>query len=128
MGYIRPYRLWASLALIGIIGSNILVVTIPYILREVIDVGIAQADSQFMLSAGLLVVALGVIRGITGFMFRFFGERMSHTIAYDIRNQVYDKVQRQSFTYHDNAQVGTIITRAISDVNEIQRYFAFRVN
>ena len=78
-----------------------------------------------MLSAGLLVVGLGVLRGITAFLGRFYGERLSHYIAYDIRNQIYDKVQGQSFTYHDNAQVGTIITRAISDVNEIQRYFAF---
>ena len=78
-----------------------------------------------MLNAGLLVVALGVLRGATAFMGRFFGERLSHVVSYDIRNQIYDKVQRQSFSYHDSAQVGTIITRAISDVNEIQRYFAF---
>ena len=80
---------------------------------------------DYMLIAGLLVVALGVLRGITGFSFRYFGEKLSHFIAYDIRNEVYNKVQNQSFTYHDESQTGTIITRAISDVDEIQRYFAF---
>ncbi len=125
IGYLKKYRLWVLTALSGIIGSNLLAVAVPYILRDVIDIGIEKRDSGFMLSAGLLVVGLGVLRGISAFFGRYFGERLSHYVAYDIRNQIYDKVQRQSFTYHDSAQVGTIITRAISDVNEIQRYFSF---
>lgn len=125
IGYLKKYRLWVLTALCGIIGSNLLAVAVPYILRDVVDIGIEKRDSGFMLSAGLLVVGLGVLRGISAFFGRYFGERLSHYVAYDIRNQIYDKVQRQSFTYHDSAQVGTIITRAISDVNEIQRYFNF---
>ncbi len=125
IGYLKKYRLWVLTALCGIIGSNLLAVAVPYILRDVVDIGIEERDSGFMLSAGLLVVGLGVLRGISAFFGRYFGERLSHYVAYDIRNQIYDKVQRQSFTYHDSAQVGTIITRAISDVNEIQRYFNF---
>ncbi len=125
IGYLKKYRLWVLTALCGIIGSNLLAVAVPYILRDVVDIGIEKRDSSFMLSAGLLVVGLGVLRGISAFFGRYFGERLSHYVAYDIRNQIYDKVQRQSFTYHDSAQVGTIITRAISDVNEIQRYFNF---
>ena len=125
MSYLLKYRLWVFTALVGIIGTNILAVSVPYILRDVIDIGIANKDSAYMLSAGVLVIGLGVLRGMTAFFGRFFGERLAHCISYDIRNEIYDKVQRQSFTYHDNAQVGTIITRAISDVNEIQRYFSY---
>ncbi len=125
MSYLLKYRLWVTTALVGIIGTNILAVSVPYILRDVIDIGIANKDSAYMLSAGILVIGLGVLRGMTAFFGRFFGERLSHCISYDIRNEIYDKVQRQSFTYHDSAQVGTIITRAISDVNEIQRYFSY---
>ena len=125
MRYLSRYRLSVLTAIVGIIGTNILAVIVPYILRDVVDIGIAAKDSSFMLSAGLLVVGLGILRGFTAFFGRYFGERLSHCISYDIRNEIYDKVQRQSFTYHDNAKVGTIITRAISDVNEIQRYFSF---
>jgi len=125
MRYLLNYKAWMATALLGLVGTNILAVAVPYILRDVIDVGIANNDASFMLNSGLLVVGLGILRGMTAFLGKFFGERLSHFISYDIRNQIYDKVQEQSFTYHDNAQVGTIITRAISDVNEIQRYFAF---
>lgn len=125
MHYLLNYKIWVVIALLGIIGTNILAIAVPYILRDVVDVGIANNDSSYMINAGLLVVGLGILRGMTAFMGKFFGERLSFFISYDIRNQIYDKVQKQSFTYHDNAQVGTIITRAISDVNEVQRYFAF---
>lgn len=125
MGYLRPYLGWSILAFFGVAASTALMVAIPAILRDVIDVGIERGDGDFMLTAGLLVVGLGVLRGLAGFIYRFFGERLSHYIAYDVRNQVYDRVQNLSFSYHDRARTGTLITRAISDVDEIQRYFAF---
>ncbi len=125
MVYLRPYRFWAVLAFIGIVGNTTLMVAIPTILGDVIDIGIVRNDSNYMLAAGLLIVGLGLLRGLTGFMFRYFGEKLSHFIAYDIRNQVYNHVQNLSFIYHDKAETGTLITRAISDVDEIQRYFAF---
>ena len=125
MGYMRPYRKLALFAFIGLILSSALAVLIPRVLREVIDNGIKAGDNSFLLAAGLLIVGLGVLRGAAGFVFRYFGERLSHYITYDMRNQLYDKVQNLPFSYHDKAQTGTLITVAISDVDEVQRYFAY---
>ncbi|MCE7948279.1 MAG: ABC transporter ATP-binding protein [Chloroflexi bacterium CFX4] len=125
MGYLRPYRNLAIFAFIGLIFSSALAVLIPRVLREVIDNGIKAGDNSFLLAAGLLIVGLGVLRGAAGFVFRYFGERLSHYITYDMRNQLYDKVQNLPFSYHDKAQTGTLITVAISDVDEVQRYFAY---
>ncbi|MBK9749616.1 MAG: ABC transporter ATP-binding protein [Chloroflexi bacterium] len=123
--YLRPYWGWAIIALIGVLSSTALSIAIPTLLRDVIDIGVSRGDSSYMLAAGGLVIGLGVLRGIAGFVYRYFGERMSHFIAFDLRNEIYDKVQNQSFTYHDTSQTGTLITRAISDVAEMQRFFAY---
>ncbi len=125
MRYTKPYMGWAIIALIAVVASTALQILIPRILGDVIDIGIERGEGSYMLSAGLLVVGLGVLRGITGFLYRYYGERLSHYIAFDVRNEVYNKVQDLSFKYHDNAKVGTLITRSISDVNEMQRYYAF---
>ncbi len=125
MGYLRPYWLWTLTASIGLVGGTILMIAIPTILRDVIDIGIERRDAQYMFWAGALIVGLGILRGFMGYLSRFYGERMSHHIAYDIRNQVYDKVQHLSFSYHNQSHTGTLITRAISDVDEMQRYYAF---
>lgn len=125
MTYMRPYGKWATVALIGILVGIGLQIAIPAILKDVIDIGIARKDKEYMLAAGLLIVGLGVIRGLMGYFSKFYGERLSHYAAYDVRNEVYDKVQHLSFSYHNQAHTGTLITRAISDVDELQRYFAF---
>lgn len=125
ISYLAAYRWWVVAALVGTIAGNLLAVAIPRIIGLVIDEGVQRNDARFMLVAGLGMVGLGVLRGVAGFFARYFGEKLSHYAAYDIRNDIYDKVQHLSFNYHDNAHVGTIVTRSISDVNEIQRYFAF---
>lgn len=125
MVYLRPYWLWTSAAVVGLIGGTVLMIAIPTILRDVIDIGIERRDSQYMFWAGALIVGLGIVRGLMGYLARFYGEKLSHHIAYDVRNEVYNKVQNLSFSYHNQSHTGTIITRAISDVDEMQRYYAF---
>lgn len=125
MGYMWPYRGWAALALVGILGGIVLQIAIPIILRNVIDIGLERKDHDYMLFAGLLIIGLGLVRGLMGYWSRFYGEKLSHYAAYDVRNEAYDKVQHLSFSYHNQAHTGTLITRAISDVDEMQRYFAF---
>ncbi|MFP4323677.1 MAG: ABC transporter ATP-binding protein [Anaerolineales bacterium] len=127
LDYARPYAPFLILGFLGVAGSQGLAIAIPGILRFVIDRGIAEQDREFMFAAGLLVVALGILRGLAGFLARYFTEAQSHRVAYDIRNEFYNKVQRLPFSYHDRAHTGSLITRGISDVDEIQRFLAFGV-
>ncbi len=128
MRYLKPYRVWALIAFISVLATVLMQSTLPIVLREVIDQG-AKLDGdvglRYMLLAGILICGLGILRGGSGFLYRYFGERMSHWVAYDIRNEVYNKVQRLPFAYHNRTPTGTLITRAISDIDEIQRYFSF---
>jgi ATP-binding cassette subfamily B multidrug efflux pump len=123
--YTRRYAWAVGIAYMGIIGTAILSVLVPRILEDVIDVGIETGDQEFMLHAGILIVGLGLLRGVTGFMTRYFSEWLANRTAYDIRNQIYDHVLHLPFGYHDTAQTGQLITRAISDVDEVMRYLAY---
>lgn len=123
--YTRPYVWAVGLAYLGLIGTAALSILVPRILEDVIDVGVDSGNSDFMLQAGLLVVGLGVLRGVTGFATRYFSEWLANRVAYDLRNEVYDHVLNLSFGYHDNAQTGQLITRAISDVDEVRNYLAY---
>ena len=126
-GYVLPYRWYLGAGLVGVIIAQLLAVMIPRILRFVIDRGVAEQDRGFMLQSGLLVVGLGLLRGLAGFVWRFLNEAQSHRVAYDIRNDLYSRVQQLPFSYHDNARTGSLITRGISDVDEIQRFLGFGV-
>ncbi len=125
MRYTRPYTWAAVLAYLSILATTGLSIAVPRILENVIDVGITAGDQSYMLQAGLLMIGLGVLRGVAGFITRYFSEWLANRTAYDIRNQLYSYVLNLSFGYHDRSQTGQLITRAISDVDEIMRYLAY---
>jgi ATP-binding cassette subfamily B protein len=50
-----------------------------------------------LLTAGLAIVLFGIIRGVFSFLQAYWGERNSQAVAYDIRNELYSKVQQLSF-------------------------------
>ena len=52
----------------------------------------------------------------------YFGEVLSELVAYDLRNSFYDKVQHQSFGFHDRNHTGNLMSRAITDVENIRMF------
>src|SRR6185369_7379419 len=57
----------------------------------------------------------------------FLGEQLSQTVAYDIRNQIYDRLQRLSYAYHDQQQTGAVMSRATQDVEAVRMYISMGI-
>lgn len=53
-----------------------------------------------------------------------FAPLFAFLIAFDLRNQVYRKLETLSFSYHDQHQTGQLMTRATSDVEAVRSFFA----
>ncbi|HAD05530.1 MAG TPA: ABC transporter ATP-binding protein, partial [Anaerolineaceae bacterium] len=47
---------------------------------------------------------------------------IAHHVAYDLRNRLYDHIQRLSFHYHDHMPTGQLISRVIEDVRSLQSF------
>jgi ATP-binding cassette subfamily B protein len=77
-----------------------------------------------MLSAALIIVAFAVMRGAFSFLQAYMAEKTSQGIAFDLRNEIYAKIQRLSFSYHDRNQTGQLITRAVDDVEKLRLFIA----
>ncbi|MFQ3536449.1 MAG: ABC transporter ATP-binding protein [Aggregatilineales bacterium] len=77
-----------------------------------------------ILSAALIIVAFAVMRGAFSFLQAYMAEKTSQGIAFDLRNEIYAKIQRLSFSYHDRNQTGQLITRAIDDVEKLRLFLA----
>jgi len=119
---LRPYRkqvLLTTTTLICLTGIELL---FPTIIRLVIDQGIASRETSFLIHAALIVLGLGLLRALFAYIQRFSAEWVSHHVAYDLRNRLYDHIQRLPFTYHDRTQSGQLISRTIEDVRSIQRF------
>ncbi len=119
---LRPYR-WQ---LVGLLVS-ILLVTVtslvtPSIIRSVIDDGLVKNDQRAMLNAGVAIVVIGFIRSLFNFAKRYISQWIINRTGYDFRNELYDKIQRLSFGYHDHTQTGQLMSRCTEDVSSLSRF------
>jgi len=72
--------------------------------------------------AGGLIVAFAVARGFFAFAQSYMSERVSQSVAFDFRNDLYAKIQRLSFGYHDRTQTGQLMIRATDDVEKVRLF------
>ena len=122
MVYLRPYwllTLGAFVSLLLVSGASLLS---PQLLRVVIDRGIRGKESGALFWAILAFIAVAAVRGGFSFTQGFWSEKASQGVAYDLRNALFHKIQHLSFSYHDRAQTGQLMTRITNDVEQVRTF------
>ncbi len=94
----------------------------PALIEQAIDNGLAKNDPQELLKVGLVIVGVGLVRSLFNFGKRYLSEWLTNRTGYDLRNRLYDKIQRLSFTYHDQVQTGQLMSRCTEDVTSVSRF------
>ena len=117
-----------------VFASGALVMASPYLVRFAVDFGlkptrvdgvlVLQGNEQLLVVASLLLVAVAIGRGMTQFGQTYIGESLGQRLAYDIRNDIYDHMQRLSYAYHDQMETGQIMSRSTQDVENIRMFVA----
>jgi ATP-binding cassette subfamily B protein len=130
----RPYRGQLLLAATSVILAGAFVMISPLLIRFAINFGLdpqrdaagrltGLAGNQNLIIAGALaVVVFAIGRGLASFGQQYLGETVGQSVAYDIRNEIYDNLQRLSYAYHDKVQTGQIMSRATQDVENIRMF------
>jgi ATP-binding cassette subfamily B multidrug efflux pump len=122
ISYLGPYWLIA----VGAVGSLLLVtaasLAIPLIIRWVIDSGITPGHLPVIAAGALSLIGVAIVRGGFNFTQGYWSEKASQNVAFDVRNALFDKIQSLSFSYHDRAQTGQLMTRLTSDVEMVRQF------
>nr|MBC8334497.1 ABC transporter ATP-binding protein [Candidatus Desulfolinea nitratireducens] len=119
---IKPYIPKILLSFFILIALTGLSLVVPRIIQQVIDEGIAKADKSFLLYAAFLLLGLGLLTAILSAFQRYISEWIGGHVGYDLRNRLYEHIQQLSFSYHDHAQTGQLISRCIEDVRAVQNF------
>ncbi|HSL30009.1 MAG TPA: ABC transporter ATP-binding protein [Anaerolineales bacterium] len=83
------------------------------------DVGNAP---QTLMTALVSIIVFAVLRGLFAFLQAYWAEKNSQSVAYDLRNDLYAKIHRLSFSYHDKNQTGQLMIRATDDVEKVRLF------
>jgi ATP-binding cassette, subfamily B, multidrug efflux pump len=79
---------------------------------------------SWLVNAVILIVAFAIARGVFAFVQSYMAEKTSQGIAFDFRNEIFAKIQRLSFSYHDRNQTGQLMIRATDDVEKLRLFIA----
>ena len=82
----------------------------------------ANGAEQAIIVAGVAIIAFAIMRGLFSFVQGYMGEKLSQSVAFDLRNELFSKIQRLSFSYHDRNQTGQLMIRATDDVEKVRMF------
>lgn len=122
LNFMRDYAGLAVLAVLAVLAASLADLAAPQVLRRIIDEGIATGDISVIVDGAILLVGIAVVGGLMSFLQSYLSAKASHNAAFDMRNAIFDKLQRLSFAYHDKAQTGQLITRVTSDVDLVREF------
>ncbi|SEN65228.1 ATP-binding cassette, subfamily B [Amphibacillus marinus] len=119
-----PYKRFFILSLLFVLIVTAITVIYPMVLQITIDEVIIGNRYELipLLSIGFL--AIMIIKGIANFFQQYYGDVFGVTSVYHLRDELYKKLQRLSFTYYDNARTGDLMSRLTMDVEGFKFFLA----
>ena len=109
----------AVLSLLLVSSANL---ATPLLIGRAIDEGIGPRRLGVIFVVVGWLVGLAVARAMFTFLQGYLAERASQGVAYDLRDALFERIERLSFSYYDRVQTGQLVTRLTSDVEQIRTF------
>ncbi|MGI9148822.1 MAG: ABC transporter ATP-binding protein [Chloroflexota bacterium] len=127
MRYAGRHRRLALLAYGSLFVATAAQLVVPQFVQNIIDAIVSgrtgqSAAVQALVSAMFAIVAFSAVRAVFAFGQQYNAERISQNVAFDFRNELFAKIQRLSFSYHDRNQTGQLMIRATDDVEKVRLF------
>lgn len=125
--FLKPYLWLSGLALLCLLLSTAGDLAAPTLSQRIIDLGVTGQRPPVIFAGAAALVGIALLRAVFAFCQGFLSAKVSQGVAYDLRNTLYAKIQNLSFSYHDSAQTGQLLTRVTSDVDLVQQFLGMAV-
>lgn len=91
----------------------------PVFTQRTIDKIIPKGEMKLLLTAGIFLICIIIIRNIFSFIVTYWGHVFGLKVRSDMRNKLFRHMQKLSFSYYDNVKTGELISRVIGDMEQI---------
>jgi ATP-binding cassette subfamily B protein len=122
VGLLVPHAVLVGLGLLSLLVVAGAQLVSPQLIRFVIDEGLVAGNGAQLATPLLLLVLAAALAGVFGYIQGYLAERVSQDVAFDLRNRLFARIESLSFSYHDRAQTGQLMTRLTSDVEQVRAF------
>ncbi|MFA5308755.1 MAG: ABC transporter ATP-binding protein [Dehalococcoidales bacterium] len=98
---------------------------IPDLTGRAIDLALGSGQTTLLIITASGIAVAGILRGFLSYAQSYLAEALSQHVAYDLRNQMYNRLQKLSYAFHDRSQTGQLMSRATSDVEGVRMFVGF---
>ncbi len=117
--YLRPYKTQTILVVIAIVLGALLGLLPPMCIKAIVDDAIPHHDRLELIELCLAMVAGPLVVGLLGVAQRYLAAYIAEHVMFDLRNQVFRHVQKQSLTYFMTSRPGEVVSRVLNDVQGV---------
>ena len=117
--YLRPYRAQTTAVVLAISFAALLGLVPSLCIKLIVDTAIPHHERRELVLLAAAMVAGPLVAGLLGVVQRYLAAYISEHVMFDLRNQVFRHVQKQSLTYFMTAQPGEIVSRVLNDVQGV---------
>lgn len=122
--YMIPFKKEVLLVLVLMIFVMVVGLINPYFIRQAIDVYIARKDIPSLVIVTGIVLLLNILSAYASKVRIFKMGIVSNKIVLKLRENLFEHIQKLSFSFFDSRPVGKILARVVGDVNALQKLFA----
>lgn len=122
--YVKPYKGNFLFAAFTTISLSLLAPVRPYLVKYTIDKYVANFNSTMLGYMAILLVSLLLLEALVQFADGYLTNRLGQYIIKDMRVQLYKHILNLRLKYYDNSPIGTLVTRAVSDMEVIGDIFS----
>jgi ATP-binding cassette subfamily B protein len=119
------FRLRFLFAVCAQVAATVCKTSVYLLLAWFIDTWLVGGDHSVPLFlVGFAFIGLSLVEGFSSFQANHQANYTAERVALRLRNNLYDQIQRLSFSYHDKVDTGDLIQRVTSDVDAVRRFFS----
>ncbi len=124
MFYTKPYKFRFNGVIIWAISLSVFAALRPYLLKQTVDGYIQTKDQQGLLFYISLMGIVLILEVVSQFFFVYWANWLGQDIVKDIRTKLFKHMLGFRMKYFDNAAVGQLVTRSVSDIEAIAKIFS----
>ncbi|MEN7546369.1 ABC transporter ATP-binding protein [Rapidithrix thailandica] len=121
--FVKPYRGRFFFLVFLTIFLGALAPTQPYLIKLTIDNYIAVGNMEGLTMMVSLLFGIAVLQAIVQYFHTYLSGWLGQYIVRDIRNQLYQHIQRLRLQFFDNTPIGKLVTRVVSDTETLLEIF-----
>lgn len=120
LGFLKPYRKEAILGPLFKMLEALFELFIPLVVADIVDIGIAQKSTSYILQRCGIMVLLGIVGLICSITAQYFSAKAAVGVATGMRHDLFAHIGKLSYKETDRLGTATLLSRTTADVNQIQ--------